>query len=85
MTRRKLYIPEEVKLDIKKHISDKYKIALDGFFSANEEEDDLTGDLGATLRIKNQKVSVMETQTEKPGVWITINLEGEGPELLRID
>lgn len=68
MARRKLYIPEEVKIEIRKHISERYKLALDGYFSANEEEDALTGDLGATLRIKNQKVFVPNKQ-EVSGEW----------------
>lgn len=69
MARRNLSIPEEVKLEIRKHISEKYKLALDGYFSANEEEDALTGDLGATLRVKNQKVMVGNNQYERPGEW----------------
>lgn len=69
MARRKLYIPEEVKQDIRKHLTAKYPLALEGFLSANEEEDTLTGDLGATLRIKNQKVFVQNSQIEKPGEW----------------
>ncbi|MDR6563197.1 MULTISPECIES: J domain-containing protein [unclassified Arcicella] len=69
MARRKLFIPEEVKEDIRKHLSERYPIALDGYNSANEEEDTLTGDLGATLRIKNQKVFVEKGQKELPGYW----------------
>ena len=56
MQRSKLNIPEEVKLKIREHLSKSYINALEGYNSANEEEDTLTGDLGATLRIKNQKV-----------------------------
>lgn len=69
MARRNLYIPEEVKIKIREHISEKYKLSLDGYFSANEEEDTLTGDLGATLRIKNQKVFVRNSIAEIPGEW----------------
>ncbi|BAV08641.1 hypothetical protein SAMN05421788_101100 [Filimonas lacunae] len=83
MTRKKLYIPEEVKADIKKHISSKYPLALEGFFSASEEEDALTGDLGGTLRIKNQRVFVKDSQIETPGEWTwSINyhkFRGRGP------
>ncbi len=69
MSRRRLYIPEEVKQDIQRHLSEKYPIALEGFRSANEDEDTLTGDLGATLRIKNQKVFIKSSQDEMPGDW----------------
>ncbi len=83
MSRRRLYIPEEIKKDIQKHLSNRYSTALDGFWSANEEEDALTGDLGATLRIKNQKVYVQSSQIEKPGEWTWSidyhKLRGRGP------
>jgi hypothetical protein len=69
MARRTLYIPEEVKEAIRNHLSEQYPLAVDGFLSANEEEDTLTGDLGATLRIKNQKVFVKASQIEVPGEW----------------
>jgi len=69
MARRRLYIPDEVKQDIQKHLSAKYPLAIEGFLSANEEEDTLTGDMGATFRIKNQKVFVQNSQIEKPGEW----------------
>ncbi|MCF0055386.1 hypothetical protein [Dyadobacter sp. CY356] len=83
MARRRLYIPDEVKQDIQKHLTEKYTLALEGFLSASEEEDALTGDLGATLRIKNQKVFVQNSQIEKPGEWTwSINyhkFRGRGP------
>lgn len=69
MARKKLDIPNEVKKDIQKHLSEKYPLALEGFLSANEEEDALTGDLGATLRIRNQKVLVKNSEVGLPGVW----------------
>ncbi|WP_298893447.1 J domain-containing protein [uncultured Psychroserpens sp.] len=67
MSRRKIYIPEQVKEDIRNHLNIKYKVALDGYFSANEDEDTLTGDFGGTLRARNRKVEV--TQDEIKGVW----------------
>ena len=67
MPRRRIYIPTEVKEKIKEHLNDRYNIALDGYYSASEDEDTLTGDLGATLRVKNQKVEVL--QSEINGTW----------------
>ncbi len=64
---RRLYIPREVKESIAKHIHESVKKAIDGYLSANEDEDTLTGHLGASLRIKNQKVEVQEEQTT--GTW----------------
>lgn len=69
MARTRLNIPEEVKTKIKKHLSQRYKLAVDGYFSASEDEDTLTGDLGATFRIKGQKVFVENSQIEFPGEW----------------
>jgi hypothetical protein len=69
MARRSLSIPEEVKAAIRTHLAEKYPIALDGYWSANEDEDSLTGDLGATIRIKNQKVFVEKSQIERSGEW----------------
>ncbi len=81
MARRPLNIPEEVKVKIRKHISESYKNALDGYYSANEEEDALTGDLGASLRVKNQKVNVERTKQSGTWTW-SINyhkFRGRGP------
>lgn len=83
MARRNLSIPYEVKNSIKKHLKERCEIALEGYESANEEEDTLTGDLGATLRIKNQKVEVKEAKLSNQGTWnwsITYNkFRGRGP------
>ncbi|MEB2776380.1 J domain-containing protein [Algoriphagus sp. D3-2-R+10] len=81
MARRPLSIPEEVKVKIREHISESYKNALDGYYSANEEEDALTGDLGATLRVKNQKVIVKSEKQSGTWTW-SINyhkFRGRGP------
>ncbi|TBO44472.1 hypothetical protein [Pedobacter kyonggii] len=69
MARRTLSIPYEVKNAIKNHLKEHCEIALEGYESANEEEDTLTGDLGATLRIRNQKVEVKEAQAGNQGTW----------------
>ena len=69
MARTKLYIPAEVKSKISEHIDEKYKLALEGYYSANEDEDTLTGDLGATLRIKNQKVKIIDNEINGTWTW----------------
>ncbi|MCE7060810.1 J domain-containing protein [Dyadobacter sp. CY343] len=83
MARRNLYIPEEVKLSIREHLSERCDLALDGFISASEEEDTLTGDLGASLRIKNQHVFVERSIAEIPGTWTWginyVKFRGRGP------
>lgn len=83
MSRRKLFIPKEVKVDIQRHLSEKCSIALEGYLSASEEEDALTGDLGATLRINNQKVKVEDKESKSSGEWNwSINyykFRGRGP------
>lgn len=83
MARRRLNIPEEVKIKIRQHLSESYLNAIDGYDSASEEEDALTGDLGASLRIKNQKVIVDSNQEKRPGIWTwSINyhkFRGRGP------
>ena len=69
MARKRLNIPEEVKIKIRQHLSESYLNAIDGYDSASEEVDTLTGDLGASLRIKNQKVIVDNNQDKRPGTW----------------
>jgi hypothetical protein len=65
--RRRLYIPEEVKESIIKHFTASLRKAVEGFYSAYEDEDSMTGHLGGLLRIRNQRVSV--TQSELSGEW----------------
>lgn len=65
--RRQLYIPTQVKESIKKHFHDSILRATAGYLSANEDEDTLTGHLGALLSIGSQKVQV--TDNEVPGIW----------------
>lgn len=67
--RTKLYIPKKVKQAIQKHLSEKYPLALEGFGSANEDEHTLIGDLGATLRIKNQIVKVDDDEIVGNWKW----------------
>lgn len=65
--RGQLYIPTKVKDSIKKHFHDSILRATDGYLSANEDEDTLTGHLGALLRVSNQKVHV--EKEEMSGTW----------------
>src|SRR5437660_420339 len=68
-TRRRedLYIPEAVKASISRHLYLTTARAVDGYLSASEDEDVLTGSLGASLRANTQKVLV--TQDEINGTW----------------
>lgn len=82
MARRRIFIPEEVKLRIRNHLSTQYAKALDGYYSANEDEDTLTGDLFSSLRIKNQEVTVQDDQISGVYKW-SINytkLRGRGAD-----
>lgn len=47
---RRLYIPAQVLDAISTHLSTAVEKAIQGFWSANEDEDTLTGHLGACLR-----------------------------------
>jgi hypothetical protein len=64
---RRLYIPRQVSEAISAHITSAIEKARNGFWSANEDEDTLTGHLGACLRIGPQSVEV--TQDEVNGTW----------------
>jgi hypothetical protein len=65
--RDRLYIPREVREAIRDHIASAVKQAIAGYLSASEDEDCLTGHLGAKLQIDNQKVTVL--QDEIAGEW----------------
>ena len=68
---RKLYIPRKVIDSISEHISLAIDDSVDGFWSANEDEDTLTGHLGACLRTtKVTKVEIERGQQEEIfGTW----------------
>ncbi len=66
--RRRLFIPDEVKDSISSHLYASTAKAIGGYLSGNEDEDTLTGDLGASLRISSQKVDVPAGQ-EVSGPW----------------
>src|SRR3569623_166050 len=62
-----LYIPKEVLKSIKDHIEESIPKALQGFISANEDEDTMTGQFGARLRTGSHTVEV--EQSEISGKW----------------
>lgn len=64
-----LYIPSQVLDAISKHIADAVERAVDGFWSANEDEDTLTGHLGACLKIGVQTVHVTGDEINGPWKW----------------
>ncbi len=80
--RRRLYIPPEVKESISKHFSKAIKNGIDGFLSANEDEDTMTGHLGALLRIRNQRVQVQQQEISGDWVWSVdyYKFRGRGPQ-----
>src|SRR5688572_2170553 len=65
--RQTLFVPDEVKESISRHLYGASARAVEGYYSAHEDEDTLTGDLGATLRISNQRVVV--NNPEVGGTW----------------
>jgi hypothetical protein len=81
--RRNFYIPDEVQEAIRAHLRDAVAAARDEFFSSSEDEDSLTGHLGALLMTRGTQAVYAETNAEIPGVWrwrITYNkFRGRGP------
>ncbi len=67
--RRRLFIPQQVKESISNHLRLAVAKAVDGYVSACEDEDTMTGHLGALLRIKNKRVTVPPERQEIWGVW----------------
>ena len=68
--KRRLYIPDEVKFSIHNHFQNSINRAINGYLSAHEDEDTLTGHLGACLKINNQTVQVNSSGNEIIGKWI---------------
>lgn len=66
---RRLYIPEEVLRSIKDHIEEAIPRATSGFISANEDEDTMTGELGASLRSGTRTVMVNRAEINGPWKW----------------
>ncbi|HEV7949996.1 MAG TPA: hypothetical protein VGP24_09540, partial [Glaciihabitans sp.] len=66
---RQLYIPAKVLDQISEHISSAVDRAVAGFWSGNEDEDTLTGDLGACLRTGSHTVEVIQDEISGPWKW----------------
>jgi hypothetical protein len=67
---RKLYIPKKVSESIREHMYASVDQAVKGFWSANEDEDTLTGHLGACLKTGLHNVDVTpEDREEVSGTW----------------
>lgn len=81
--RQKLFVPEEVKTAIRAHLSRAVEHAVAEYLSAAEDEDSLTGHLGARLQVASRRVHVESTQSERPGEWTwSVNyykFRGRGP------
>lgn len=69
MARGQIYISKEVKEKIKEYLNYKYQIALDGYYSANEDEDTLIGDLIENFRIKDREVKVNDNKISGVYTW----------------
>ena len=80
--RRRIYIPNEVRQSIKDHIQHAVENARDGYLSANEDEDTMTGHLGALLRIGKQSVSVSQSEISGDWKWSIdyFKFRGRGPK-----
>jgi hypothetical protein len=79
---RPLLIPDEVKKSITAHLSASMVRAVAGYLSANEDEDTLTGDLGASLRIGSQRVRVENVEIGGTWTWSLTyyKFRGRGPK-----
>jgi len=64
----RLFIPQPVIRAIEEHLHDAVERAQEGFWSAHEDEDTLTGHLGALLRISNQRIFVEDVEIPA-GTW----------------
>lgn len=67
--RRRIYMPEEVKQSIREHFATAIKSALEGYSSAVEDEDTMTGHLCAKLRVGMRRVMVSEAQISGEWRW----------------
>lgn len=65
----RLYIPEEVLRSIKEHVDAAIPSAIKGFMSANEDEDTMTGEFGASLRTGTHTVQVERSEINGPWKW----------------
>lgn len=76
-----LYIPDEVLLDIRERLASAMPSAVDGFLSASEDEDSMTGHMGAHLKTPTRTVQVRQSEVNGPWRW-SLNytkFRGRGP------
>ena len=66
---RSLYIPRQVRAAITTHIESALVRAIDGFLSAQEDEDTLTGELCSSLRTGAHVVNVVDDEINGPWKW----------------
>lgn len=66
---KRLHIPIEVLNSVSEHIQSAVDSAVEGFWSANEDEDTVTGHLGACLKTQVHTVDVREEQIPGPWKW----------------
>lgn len=66
---RRLYMPAEVLESIKDHIKTSIPNAVAGFMSANEDEDTMTGQFGASLRTGVHTVIVRQGEINGDWKW----------------
>lgn len=66
---RRIYIPDTVTESITTHINEAVSKAIDGFWSASEDEDSLTGHLGACLRTGTHSIKVIENDISEVWKW----------------
>ena len=66
---RRIYIPAQVIDNISVHIQSAVTKAVEGFWSANEDEDTLTGHLGASIKTGTHTVNVVQDEISGPWKW----------------
>jgi hypothetical protein len=67
--RRRFYIPDPVGDAIRDHFQTAIERSRQEFFSAAEDEDALTGHLGARLEVPTQRVDVPDSEVSGPWKW----------------
>src|SRR5216684_2725852 len=67
--RGRLFIPEEVKRSIRVHLQEAVPRAVEGYVSAHEDEDTLTGHLGANLRTGWHRVVIQDPESQNFREW----------------
>lgn len=66
---RQIFMPAEVVDSIRGHLEAAIDRFVDSYWSGNEDEDALTGQLGFALRTGVHAVQAVQDQSELPGQW----------------